>query len=99
MYVNKGAIEGTSRADINQIKRTQCRARRPIRKGGHCPIEVTYLNGELEGEALDDLGREEVPQDEVAVLVAGDDVVPSGGDGGDAVAHGAGGRNQGGLVN
>ena len=75
------------RADINQIKRTQCR---PIqRKGGHCPIEVTYLNGELEGEALDHLGREEVPQDEVAVLVPGDDVVPRGGDGGDAVAHGA----------
>ena len=64
---------------------------RPIRKGGHCPIEVTYLNGELEGKALDDLGREEVPQDEVAVLVAGDDVVPRCGDGGDAVAHGAAG--------
>ena len=80
------------RADINQIKRTQCRAGAQYEREGIVRSRLhTYLNGELESEALDDLGREEVPQDEVAVLVARDDVVPSGGDGGDAVAHGAAG--------
>ena len=66
-------------------------ARAPNNTDGRALSDRGYLNGELEGEALDHLGREQVPQDEVAVLVAGDDVVPSRGDGGDAVAHGAAG--------
>ena len=48
-----------------------------------------YLNRELEGEALNHLWRQKVSQDKVAILVPSDDIVPGGGDGGDAMSHGA----------